>query len=178
MKRLLFTICLCIAATVVKSQTGHNDSRFSYATTFGTGIPVMNTPSKVPFTWQVLGYYNLTERWALGAGSGLSFYEKLLIPTFGDVRFQIGPARKFTPYAELGVGYAFSPSNNANGGFFLNPSFGIQYPLRNRMKLQLAIGAELQELERLKKQTDDYFQKEFKEKLSHHAISLKIGIVF
>jgi hypothetical protein len=132
----------------------------------------------MPFTWQVLGYYNLTERWVVGAGTGLSFYEKMLIPLYADVRFQLGRTRKITPYAEIGVGYSFAVEGDANGGFFMNPSIGIRYPLKNKMELQFSIGYELQELERLKKQTDSYFSKEFSEKLSHHAISIKLGLIF
>lgn len=176
MKRIVFIILFSIVMITVKAQTV-NEKRISYATTAGTGIS-MSTPSSTPFTWQVLGYYNLTERWSIGVGTGLSFYEKMLIPVYGDVRFQIGRERKFTPYAEFAIGYSFAPSSDANGGFFMNPSIGIQYPLKNKMKLQLAIGYEAQELERLKKQTDSYFHKEFEEQLSHHSISFKIGLRF
>lgn len=176
MKRLIFIILLCIAVSSVKAQT-NGESRISFATTIGTGLS-MSTPSSTPFTWQVLGYYKLTNRWSAGAGTGLFFYEKMLIPVYGDIRFQIGRERKFTPYVECAAGYSFAPSDNANGGFFMNPSIGIQYPLKNKMKLQLAVGYELQELERLKKQTDSYFYKEFEEKLSHHTISIKLGLCF
>lgn len=86
--------------------------------------------------------------------------------------------RKFTPYAELAAGYSFAPSDDANGGFFMNPSVGIQYPLKNKMRLQLAVGYELQELERLKKQTDNNFHKEFAEELSHHSVSIRLGLCF
>lgn len=176
MKRLIFIILLCIAVNSVKAQTT-GESKITFATTIGTGLS-MSEPSSTPFTWQILGYYSLTERWSVGAGTGLSFYEKMLIPVYGDVRFQIGRERKFTPYAECAVGYSFALSGNANGGFFMNPSIGIQYPLKNKMKLQLAVGYELQELERLKKHTDSYFAKEFEEQLSHHSISVKIGLRF
>lgn len=145
--------------------------------TIGTGLD-MGKPSSTPFTWQILGYYKLSGKWSVGAGSGLSFYEKMLIPVYGDVRYQIGRERKFTPYVELGIGYSFATAGNANGGFFINPSIGLQYPLKDRMKLQLAIGYELQKLERLKKQTDDYFYKEFAEKLNHNMISVKLGLCF
>lgn len=126
----------------------------------------------------VLGYYNFTDRWAIGMGAGLSFYEEMLIPVFADVRFQIGRTRKFTPFAELGIGYSIAPESDVNGCFYLNPSIGVLYPLKNKLKLQLAIGYELQELERLKTQTDQYFQKQFAEELSHHSVSIKLGFKF
>lgn len=179
MKRIVFIILLSIAVINVKAQYMSKE-KMSFTTTIGTGFPMMSTPSAIPFTWQVLGYYNLTDRWSVGAGTGLSFYEKMLIPVYGDVRFQIGRECKFTPYAEFAAGYSFASSRDANGGFFINPSIGIQYPLKNKnkMKLQLAIGYELQELQRLKKHTDNYFLKEFEEQLSHHSISVKLGLRF
>jgi len=177
MKNLIFIVLLSVSVITAKAQTEDKECKISLATTIGSGLSI-TTPSKTPINWQVLGYYKLTDRWSVGAGTGLSFYEKMLIPVFGDVKFQIGRTRKFTPYAELGMGYAFASGKNVNGGFFMNPSFGIQYPLKNKMKLQFAIGYELQELERLKKHTDDYFAKEFEEKLSHHSISFKLGLIF
>ena len=167
----------CFTLLAAHAQTDRQACRISYATTLGTGLS-MSTPSSTPFTWQVLGYYNLTDRWAIGAGTGLSFYEKTLIPLFGDVRFQLGKTRRFTPYAELGVGYAFAPQRKVNGGFFINPSIGVQYPLTGKMKLQLAVGYELQEFERLKSQTDASFSKEFVEQLSHHSLSFRLGLRF
>jgi hypothetical protein len=116
----------------------------------------------------------------MGLAGAPLFYEKMLIPVYGDVRFQIGRERKITPYVEIAAGYSFAPSGNANGGFFMNPSIGIQYPLKNKIKLQLAVGYELQELERLKKHIDNYFLKEFEEQLSPRSISIsiRIGVFF
>jgi hypothetical protein len=178
MKQLIYTVLLSFVATTANAQTEDNACKISFATTVGTGLPIMNAPSSMSFAWQVLGYCHLTERWSVGAGTGLSFYEKTSIPVFGDVKFQIGKTQKFTPYTELGMGYSFTPASDANGGFFMNPSVGILYPLKNRMKLQLALGYELQALERLKTQTDSYFSKEFVEKLSHHSVSVRLGFVF
>lgn len=177
MKNLIFIVLISLSVITAKAQTKEKECKLSFSTTIGSGLSI-STPSKTPFTGQVLGHYRLTEKWYIGAGTGLSLYEKMLIPVFGDVKFRIGRIRKVTPYAELGMGYAFAPDRNVNGGFFMNPSFGIQYSLKNRMKLQFAIGYELQELERLKKHADDYFAKEFAEKLNHHSISLKLGFIF
>lgn len=176
MKRLIIIVSFCLAIITAKAQTA-SDNKISLATTIGTGLD-MSSPSSTPFTWQVLGYYNLTDRWAVGVGTGLSFYEKTLIPVFGDARFQVGRTRKFTPYAEFGMGYSFAPSGDVNGGFFMNPSFGLEYGLKNKMKIQLAMGYEFQELERLKSYTNDYFESEFEEHLSHHLISFKLGLRF
>jgi hypothetical protein len=176
MKRLVFIIFLSITVSGVEAQNIFGE-KMSFATTVGTGVP-MSTPSPTPFTWQILGYYNLTDRWSVGVGMGLSFYEKMLIPIYGDIRFQIGRERKFTPFAEFAMGYSFAPANDASGGIFVNPSIGIQYPLKNKMKLQLSAGYEWLDLKRLKKQTDNYFHKEFEEQLWHRNISFKVGLRF
>jgi hypothetical protein len=100
------------------------------------------------------------------------------MPVFADVKFAITLPRKFTPYVECSSGYAFAFNKNANGGFYFNPSVGVQYALANKMKLQLAAGYELQKLERLKEYANDYFSAGYVEKLSHHPLSIKIGVLF
>ncbi|WP_295937175.1 hypothetical protein [uncultured Alistipes sp.] len=173
-KSILFLALYLCTGLSLYAQEKHS---FSYAVTVGTAIPV-SAPSSTPFAFQILGYYNLAHRWAVGAGTGISFYEKTLIPLFGGVRYQIGRTRRLTPYLEIGAGYSFATASRANGGFFLNPSVGVRYPLKNRMRLQFAVGYELQELERLKTHTDEFFSKSFAEKLSHHSISLRLGLLF
>jgi hypothetical protein len=172
MKQFIYILLLSITFISVEAQ-----NKISFTTTVGTGIS-MDISSSMSFTWQVLGNYSLTERLSFGAGTGMTFYEKMLIPVYGNIKYQFGRERKFTPYAEFAAGYSFAPSKNATGGIFMNPSFGIQYPMKNKKKLQLAIGYELQKLELLKKQTDNYFHKEFKEQLSHPPISVRIGLSF
>lgn len=176
MKHRILTIALCLATFSAIAQNGGRD-RISFAATLGTGISI-STPSSTPFMWQFLGYYNLTERWALGVGTGLSFHEKTLIPLFGDVKFQIGRERRFTPYVELAAGYSFATAGDGNGGMFLNPSIGVSYPLKNSLKLQLAAGYQMQKLEQLKKYSDGYFSSEFAEQLRHNSISVRLGLSF
>ena len=177
MKKTLLVLLFILLINSASAQTENKKNRISFATTAGTGIAV-SIPSSTPFLWQFSGYYNLTERFFAGAGTGLSLYEELLIPLYGDIKYQIGRTRKITSFAELGIGYSFAPNNGVNGGFFMNPTVGIQYPLNNSLKLQIAAGYELQRLERLKKKSDSYFEKEFAEKLSHNSISLKLGLWF
>ncbi len=167
MKRALALLFLCLATGKALADT----PKFSVATTVGTAIP-MDSPSVVPITWQVLGYYHPTERWSVGVGAGLSFYEKLIVPVYGDVRYQIGRTRKITPHIEMAAGYGFF------GGLYLNPSVGIRYTLGKRLRLQLSAGYEMQPLERRKSHTDSYFHSEFAEKLNHNGISIKVGVEF
>ena len=131
-----------------------------------------------PFSLQVLGYYAINKRFSVGVGTGLSIYEKVLIPLFADAKFLIIKPRKFTPYIECGVGYSFAPNKNVNGGFYLNPSAGVEYSICKSKKLFLALGYESQKLEQLKTQKQSLFIAEFAEKLIHNAISIKIGFMF
>jgi hypothetical protein len=179
MKRTILILLISLAAGTVGAAVAQSkgENKFTFATTLGTGISLGGI-SSTPVTWQAIGYYNLTGRWSVGAGTGLSFYEKMLIPVFGDVRYQIGRERLFTPYVELAAGYSLAPAGTANGGLFLNPSAGVQFPLKNRLKLQLAVGYELQKLERLKTSSDSYFDKAFTEKLIHNSLSTRLGVLF
>ncbi len=102
----------------------------------------------------------------------------MLIPVFADARYLITRQRRFTPYLECGAGYAFAPGKNSNGGFYLNPSVGIQYAFHKNTKFLFAMGYELQELDRLKEYTDNYFTAGFNEELRHHSLMFRIGIIF
>lgn len=170
-------ILLIIASFTVAMATAQQTVHFAFATSVGTGID-MSEPAVTPFAWQVVGYYAVNKRFSIGIGAGLSIYEKALFPLFADAKFTITKPRKFTPYIECGVGYSFAPDKNANGGFYLHPSIGIQYAIREDKRLFFALGYELQKLERVKTQKQPLFTAEFNEKLSHNAISIKMGFMF
>lgn len=175
MKKIFLT--LIVLFTVFAGVKAQDNDRFSFATTIGTGIP-MSTPASTPFELQVLGYYNFNHRFSAGVGTGVSVYEKMLIPLYADLKFNIIKPRKFTPYLECGAGYSFAPDKNANGGLYLNPSVGVQWAVCTKMKLLFAVGYEMQKYERLKSHTNQYFEAEFKEQLNHNSISIKIGVLF
>ena len=175
MKKKIFIFVIPFVAFCAKGQT--SERIFTYATTIGTGI-AMNEPSATPFIWQVLGYYNINRRFSAEIGTGLSYYEMALIPVFAGTKMAITQPHRFTPFVECAGGYAFAPNKNINGGIYFNPSLGLQYALPNRMKLQLAVGYELQKTERLKELTNEYFVVEFTEKLSYQSLSIKVGILF
>lgn len=173
MKKATLILLLILLVQTAQGQT----RRFSYAMTIGTGI-ALNEPSSTPFSWQVAGYYNIGSRFSAGIGTGVSCYEKTLIPLFGDVRFLMIRPRRFTPFLECSAGYAFAPGKDANGGLYFNPSIGVKYALRSGIKLLLSTGYEIQKMERLKSYNDNYVSSGFSEKLRHNSISLKAGILF
>lgn len=150
---------------------------FSWETTLGTAV-ALDRPASTPLLWQVSGYYNLSRRWAVGAGTGISVYEKALLPLSGSLRFRMTRPRKITPYLNCGAGYSFALASCTNGGMLLNPAIGAEIALRGKLKLLLNAGYEFQELERLKGYSDDHFSVEFRERLNHHSIVLRAGVLF
>ena len=173
MKRITCIIGFLFATYCIQGQTMEQNS--SWAAAVGTGI-AMSTPSQTPVILRVKGYYHIGDRFSTGAGTGISLYETMLIPLFAHAKFEITQPKKFTPYLECGGGYAFAPDKKTNGGFYLHPSFGVQYAMTNKMKLRLAVGYELQRSERLKEYGNDHITSGFVEKLSHHSISIKVGV--
>lgn len=172
--RTIIILALIFLGTAVHSQ---EIRRISYATTIGTGF-YMSKPSCTPFVWQVIGNYNFNERLSAGVGTGISLFEKPIVPLFADVKFCIRKPRKFTPFIQCGAGYGIAVSKEANGGIYLNPAAGISYSIYKRMKLFVSVGYELQKLERLRKFDSEIVAVEFSEKLSHNLISVKVGIEF
>lgn len=171
MKRLLLTFIASVLCIGVHAQ------RFSFRTTVGTGFD-LSTPASTPMLWRVSGQYRIVERLSVGAGTGLSFYEKTLIPVFAAVKFSITRPRKFTPFVECRTGYAFAPARPANGGFYLNPCFGVRYAVGQRHGIFVDVGYESQNLERLKTYENRYLKAQFAEKLRHRSIVVAFGFEF
>lgn len=174
MKKMILLILLSCA---LQSAQAQRIERLRFATSIGTGV-AMSKPESTPFAWQVLGYYVFNRCFSAGVGSGISCYEKTMIPVFADAKFMIARDGKFIPYLEYAIGYSFAPDKNANGGLYMYPSVGIQYSLFGKHKLFLALGYELQALERLKVQHQQILTVEFLERLKHHSITAKIGFIF
>lgn len=172
MKRTILLLAALFAVGAVAGQ-----SRFSWATAVGAGIS-LSEPGSTPAVWRIAGFYEAGGRFSAGAGTGLSFYEKTLVPLFGEVRFRLSRPRRLTPYLGCAAGYAFAPDPEARGGLFLNPSLGFRFRTRRRIGFTLAAGYELQRLERLKTFRSDLFRAEFRERLCHHTVSLQAGIWF
>lgn len=146
-------------------------------TSVGTGID-LSVPSATPVLWRVFGQYRIVERLSVGVGTGLSFYEKTLIPVFADARFLMTKPHKFTPFLECRVGYGFAPSDDTNGGFYLNPVVGVRYAVGHRHVIFVAVGYESQNLERLKTYGNHFLKAEFAEKSRHRSIGIEMGFGF
>lgn len=168
---------LLLLCTFTALQAGAHKPRFSGSVVVGTAI-ALDDPAVTPFTLRGAGHYNIAPRWQAGVGAGISCYEKTLIPVFGSIRFLLTRPRRFTPWLSIAAGYAFAPAKDSNGGFYANPSVGIQYAVRGRWKLLLGIGWEKQHLERLKAHTGSCFGAAYAERLRHNSLAINLGVLF
>lgn len=171
-------IFLIVLSVSILTTTGQNlREKVSYTNYFGTGIS-MNHPSCTPFSWQILAHYSIGNRWKIGAGTGVSVYEKALIPLYASAQFDLTTPRKFTPYIIGNIGGAFAPAKEAKGGFYFSPAIGVQLKVSQIVRLNFAIGYELQGLKQVKKYTNEYFKATFEEQLKHHTVTFKVGVTY
>lgn len=151
--------------------------RFSVVATVGTGI-ALTQPAATPLLWQVAGYGRIGSRFFAGVGTGLSFYEKPLLPLYVDLRLDLTRPRRITPFLSCGGGYAFALSADANGGVCWMPSAGVQYAVGKRWKLHFSIGCDWQRIKRLKGFENRWLEARFAEELRHAALVFRLGAAF
>lgn len=174
MKKVILLLSVFLAAASADAQSVR---RFSFATDFGTGI-ALSEPASTPFLWRVTASCNIGRRFSAGAGTGLSFYEKTLIPVFADMRFLVARPRRFTPFLQCAAGYAFAPDRDANGGLLFTPALGVQVGLPKGLCVVLSLGYEQQKFTRAKRSANDFFSAAFEERLNHRTITLRAGLLF
>lgn len=174
MKKISLIFVSVLLCCTVKAQT---DRHFIFTAAAGTAIP-FGKPASAPFTWQLAAHYPFGERFSAGVGTGLSFYEKPVIPLFAEARFDLLKPRKLTPYIAAGIGYGFVPSDEANGGLYLHPAIGVRYTFRKNLQFLLSAGYEMQKLERRKEYESAFFCAGWKEKLHHNSLSIRAGLAF
>lgn len=174
MKKLILILTAAVAATALSAQNG---SRLSCSAALGTGV-VLGEPASAPFVIRISGYYRVSPRFSAGAGTGLSRYEKPLVPLYADLRLLLTRPRRFTPYAGCAAGYAFAVRRDANGGVLISPALGVRYALGGGYRLFFEAGYEMQRLERLRAYAGPLVSAQFAEKLRHGTVMLKIGFLF
>lgn len=168
---ILFTLVSLIGANAQQYE------RLSYSATVGYGWD-LSTPSYNPFGVQILAMYNFNPYFGVGCETGITKYEKLVIPVCvtGEYRFrQVG---KTVPFIDASFGYGFTPNKKANGGIQLTPSLGILYRLSAKLNLSASLFYQVQKLERLKYYDNEWFHAEFQEHLTHNVVGLRLGILF
>ena len=87
---------LCVLPFLATEVPAQEFPRFSCSTSVGTGFG-LTRPSSVPVVWRVTGHYNVSRRFSVGAGTGVSCYEKTLVPLFADAKFLLSAAAALRP---------------------------------------------------------------------------------
>ena len=172
MKKITLILILALCIIGVSAQ-----DKITYTAKIGSAIP-MSTPNITPFNVEAIAHYNLTSHWAFGAGTGYGLYDGIsLIPIYANVKYTIKPDAKYNFFADCSIGYSFALGDKNNGGYYLNPEFGIQRKFWNKT-FSFTVGYQWQYLERRKRHNDEYVSSQFVEDLWTQSISFKLGITF
>lgn len=138
----------------------------------------LSEPASTPLLWRVTGYWNVKNRLAVGVGTGLLFYERTLIPVFGDLKLLLARPRRFTPFLQCGAGYAFAAERDSRGGFLFAPAVGVEWAFCGSLRLFVTAGYGQQRMERLKTYADPRFAAAFRERLNHRSLTFRVGVRF
>lgn len=172
MKKIILMIAILASSVSLLAQ-----DKYSISAKVGSGIS-MSSPDITPFTVEAMVHYNLTSHWAFGAGTGYGLYDNIsAIPLYANVKYTINPKAKYNMFADCSIGHSFAVGSGKNGGFYLNPEFGVQRKLWNKT-FSFAVGYQWQDLERRKSNSDNYVSSQFIEELCLQSVSLKLGVIF
>lgn len=159
--RIIMLSCALVLAAVARAQQGE----YVFRATVGTGI-AFDVPSTTPVLTQLIAAKQLSKRWTLGMGTGLSVYEKALIPLFVHASYQIARWGDVSLIGEANMGGTILHS-----GSYVAPAVGIRYH-----RYYLSVGYENQSFKRIKQFETPHFISSYREELSHHNATLRFGI--
>ena len=157
------------------AQTLREGINFSTNLTAGTPLPDSDIS---PLSLLVSAEYQLHPRFSAGLGTGISKYDHLMLPIFATLHWQISKPHRFTPFLACNIGHAFVPKKHVSGGFYLTPSVGLSYKLKEHQSLSLSVGYELQEYHQLVTYENAELLTQYVENSSNHAVALSIGFTF
>lgn len=127
---------------------------------------------KAPFSFMSVTGYHITEQFAIGIGIGSEFLAESYIPIVLDLRYYFRNDN-FSPYVFIQGGYSIATENevdsyynygpiyydfssiwpgpssttlNPNGGFLINPGFGIRKMFSNNFGLTFSVSYRFQRL--------------------------------
>lgn len=148
-----------------------------FRTNMSIGMPLLDSDVK-PLSLLFSAEYRLHPQFSVGLGTGLSKYDHLMIPTFAILHWQLTQRHRLAPFLACNIGHAFAPQRHVNGGFYLTPSVGVSYRMKERNQVSLSIGYELQEYEQLQSYESPALLTQYVEKISNHAITVNVGVTF
>jgi hypothetical protein len=93
--------------------------------------------------------YQLTEKMFVGVGTGIKYFtesEMTLIPLYADFKYSF-LNQKVSPMFGFSAGFSFNPNNGFEGeGFLFNPSLGAQIKGKNKMRYNISLNYQTQQL--------------------------------
>jgi hypothetical protein len=113
-----------------------------------TGIEILPGDDTTTLRFHVINGYQFSSRFSVGIGLGFTRYNDPLnlIPFFFDATYKFLEANA-SPYVSLGLGYNFSVLGDESleledhdGGFLVNPKFGIHFATRHNFGWYLEAG--------------------------------------
>lgn len=163
--RTLLLICAIFLSAMASAQ--ENNREYNFCASLGTGIN-LDSPSKTPMLSQLIVSKTFLQRVELGAGAGISVYEKTLLPLFAHAGF------KFADFEHIKLGITMDGGGTLiHKGVYLSPSINGRYKI-----FQLSLGYEYQTFNRIKTNENEYLVSSFKENLHHSTVVFRIGVMF
>ena len=173
MNRIVLSFILACMSIGVQAQK----DRFCFQTNIVTGMPLADSDIK-PLSLLVSAEYKIHPRLSAGLGTGLSKYDHLMVPVYATLHWSITKPHRFTPLVASNIGHAFAPKKHVSSGFYLTPSVGIRYQLKDRQSLSLSFGYELQEYTQLQSNESTFVLTQYIENISNHALTANVGFAF
>lgn len=118
---------------------------------------------------------------AIGLTTGFDFYENILITPIGlGIRGTLLSTR-VSPFYSLDAGYGSSflsgkgSGERPEGGWFINPSLGLQVSLDSKTALLFGLGYKQQ---RVATEVQDWWGGTISQRITYNRLSLRIGFMF
>lgn len=93
--------------------------------------------------------YQLSKQMFVGVGTGIKYFnesEMTLIPLYADFKYSFLD-QKVSPMFGFSAGFSFNPNNGFEGeGFLFNPSLGAQIKGKNKMRYNISLNYQTQQL--------------------------------
>jgi hypothetical protein len=111
---------------------------------FGLGVVTEDFGRSV-ISLNTIAGYRVNKHFTAGLGTGVNFYNGgYLIPVYLDFRYRITD-RKVTPFFVADGGVMFSTKGLSSSGLFINPGFGFEKKLTNKVSFHLTGGIMVQQ---------------------------------
>lgn len=164
-------------ATINKNRPGlKRGYKGAFETGFGLGLGRYGVHK---IKADIINAYQFNPYASIGIGVGIRYFgeeaRSTYIPVFADFRANILD-RAIAPYISLGVGYSFGASGE-KGGFFTNPTIGVNIKSRGIVSFYAGVGYEMQRMEVMIHPEESY-KLPYIARKSSGSINIIIGVHF